>query len=88
MTLQNQNSAIEIFNTFDKFSAFSGLKINKSKCEIAGIGAKNGALEVLPGVKNLNLNKNSAWILGVHFNYNASLYNTQFFLDVVQKMGL
>ena len=84
--IENQNSAVEIFNTFDKFSAFSGLKINKSKCEIAGIGAKNGALEVLPGVKNLNLNENSARILGVHFTYNTSLYNTRNFLDVVKKM--
>ena len=84
--IENQNSAVEIFNTFDKFSAFSGLKINKSKCEIAGIGTKNGALEVLPGVKNLNLNENSARILGVHFTYNTSLYNTRNFLDVVKKM--
>ena len=82
--IENQNSAIEIFNTFDKFSAFSGLKINKSKCEIAGIGAKNGALEVLPGVKNM-INENSARILGVHFTYNTSLYNTRNFLDVVKK---
>ena len=26
--------------TFDKFSLFSGLKINNAKCGIAGIGAK------------------------------------------------
>ena len=27
------SSAIEIFNTFDKFSEFSGLRLNRSKCE-------------------------------------------------------
>ena len=31
-------------NVFDTFSKFSGLKPNKSKCEIAGLGAlKRGA---------------------------------------------
>ena len=28
--------------TFDVFSTFSGLKPNKSKCEIAGLGALTG----------------------------------------------
>ena len=41
---KNKESAIEILNTFKIFSIYSGLKINKSKCELAGIGAKNGVL--------------------------------------------
>ena len=61
-------SASEIFNTFTNFSTFSGLKINKSKCEIAGIGAKRGVNGALSGVKNVKLNIESLKILGVHFS--------------------
>ena len=34
---------MEIMKVFDIFSLFSGLKPNKSKCEVAGIGALKGA---------------------------------------------
>ena len=37
--LKDTKSVIELMNIFDTFSKFSGLKPNKSKCEIAGIGA-------------------------------------------------
>ena len=30
---------MELMKTFNIFSTFSGLKLNKSKCEIAGLGA-------------------------------------------------
>ena len=40
--LRNEKSATEVIKTFDKFSLFSGLKINNAKCEIAGIGVKKG----------------------------------------------
>ena len=33
-----QTSVIEILKVFDNFSKISGLKLNKSKCEIAGLG--------------------------------------------------
>ena len=35
--VKNQTSAIEVLKVFDNFSKISGLKLNKSKCEIAGI---------------------------------------------------
>ena len=41
--IKNTSSVIEIFKTFEKCSEFSGLNVNKSKCEIAGIGVQNGA---------------------------------------------
>lgn len=47
--LKNTDSIYEILNTFDIFSEFSGLKINRSKCEIAGIGVKNGVKVALLG---------------------------------------
>ena len=37
--LTDTKSVIELMNIFDAFLKFSGLKPNKSKCEIAGIGA-------------------------------------------------
>ena len=40
--LKDTKSVIELMNIFDTLSTFSGLKPNKSKCEIAGIG-KRGA---------------------------------------------
>ena len=41
--LKNKKSVIEAFKILDEFSFFSGLKPNKEKCEVAGIGAKKGA---------------------------------------------
>jgi len=32
-----------IFVNFDKFAIFSGMKINQSKCELAGIGVRHGS---------------------------------------------
>ena len=37
--IKNQTSVIEILKVFDQISNISGLKPNKSKCEITGIGA-------------------------------------------------
>ena len=36
--VSDEDSAKEVMNAFDKFSLISGLKPNKTKCEIAGIG--------------------------------------------------
>ena len=37
--LKDEKSVMELMKTFNIFSTFSGLKLNKSKCEIAGLGA-------------------------------------------------
>ena len=44
--LQNEKSATEVLNNFDIMSQFSGLKVNKSKCKVAGIHerGKSGTL--------------------------------------------
>ena len=42
--LRNEKSATEVIKTFEKFSLYSGLKINNAKCEIAGTGVKKGTL--------------------------------------------
>ena len=41
--LKDKESLIEVMKVFHIFSSFSGLKPNKSKCEVAGIGALKGA---------------------------------------------
>ena len=35
--LKDKKSVKKVMNVFDTFSIYSGLKLNKSKCEIAGI---------------------------------------------------
>ena len=45
--MKNINFATEIIKTFD----FSGLKINKAKYEIAGIGVLKGVKLALCGMK-------------------------------------
>ena len=79
-------SVHEIFKTFDLFSKYSGLKANVSKCEIAGIGVKNGAQLALLGLRNINLNDDSIRILGVHFSYNSLIYKEKNFQTVVETM--
>ena len=40
--LKDVKSSIDLINIFDTFSKFSGLKPNKSKCGIGGVGALKG----------------------------------------------
>ena len=84
--IKDEKSAIEIFNTFDIFSKYSGLKINRSKCEIAGIGVKNGVKTALLGTKSVNLNTEHIKILGVCFTYNNDLFIEKNYTEVVKKM--
>ena len=84
--IKNESSAKEIFKTFEIFSKYSGLKVNKSKCEIAGIGVKSGVQTALLGTKNVNLNSEHLRILGVNFTYNHQIYVEKNFLEVVEKI--
>ena len=45
--IKNQADVIDILKAFGNFSKVSGLKPNKSKCEIARIGALKGVRMVL-----------------------------------------
>ena len=53
--LKDKKSLIEVMKVFDIFSSFSGLKPNKSICEVAGIGALKEAKLALFGMKNIDL---------------------------------
>ena len=60
-------------NIFDTFSKFSGLKPNKSKCEIAGIGTLKGVQVTLCDMRCIDLVSNIVKILGIYYSYNEKL---------------
>ena len=84
--LQNEKSSTEVLNNFNIMSQFSGLKINKSKCEVEGIGVMNGVKVALCGVECVKLLTNSIKILGRYFSYNKKIENENNFLDHIAKL--
>ena len=78
--VKNRTSVIEILKVFNNifkknltiFLTISGLKPNKPKCEIAGIGALKGVRVALCGMQCINLNEEIGKILGIHFSYNKN----------------
>ena len=84
--LKDRNSIIELMNELNTFSNFSGLKPNKTKCEIAGIGVLNGVQVTLCGVKCVDLNIETVKILGVDFSYNKNLEQDKKFSDHIIKI--
>ena len=56
--LKDRNSIIELMSELNTFSKFSGLKPNKTKCEIACIGVLNGIQVPLCGMKCIQIHKN------------------------------
>ena len=84
--LKDRNSIIELMNELNTFSNFSGLKPNKTKCEIAGIGVLNGVQVALCGMKCVNLNNETVKILGVHFSYNKNLEQDKNFSEHILKI--
>ena len=68
--VKNQTSAIEVLKVFDNFSKISGHKLNKSKCEIAGICALKVVRVAHCSMQYINLNEKNVDILGIHFPYN------------------
>ena len=60
-------------NIFDTFLKSSGLKPNKSKCEIAGIGGLKGVQVALCGMRCVDFVSNIVKILGIYYSYNEKL---------------
>ena len=81
--LKDKESLIEVMKVFDIFSVFSGLKPNKFKCEVAGIGALKGAKMALRGMKCIDLRLNTLKILGIHISYNTKIENDENFLKQI-----
>ena len=84
--LKDKESVKKVMNVFDTFSIYSGLKPNKSKCEIAGIGVLKGVSVELCGMKCIDLTKNSVKILGIHFSYNKKIENEENFIKLIKKI--
>ena len=75
--------------TFDKFSLFSGVKINNAKFEIGGIGVKKGVKMVLCRMKCIHLTGDVIKILDIYFSYNKRLEQERKFLKhivTIQKI--
>ena len=68
--LENTESVTNLLEVFKHFSQFSGLKPNKSKCEIAGIGVLKGVKVTLCGMRCVNLLEDTIKILGIRYSYN------------------
>ena len=66
--LRDRKSVIELMNELNAFPNFSGLKPNKTKCEIASIGVLNRVQVALClcGKKCVILNNEIVKILGFH----------------------
>ena len=84
--LKDKESIQKVMNVFDTFSIYSGLKPNKSKCKIAGIGALKGVSLELCGMECIDLTKNSVKILGIHFSYNKKIENEENFIKIIKKI--
>ena len=84
--LQNKNSVKVLMEVFHSFSIFSGLKPNKNKCEIAGVGVLKGVNVALCGMKCINLTQNTIKILGIHYSYNQTLENEENFKNHITQI--
>ena len=73
-------------NAFDKFSLVSGLKPNKAKCEIAGIGVLKGVLLALCRMDCIDLTKKTLKMLGIHFSFNKKPETEEKFIRHVRKI--
>ena len=71
--LKDRKSVTKLINELNTFSKFSGLKPNKTKCEILGIGILNEIQVALCGMNYVNLNNKTVNILGVRLSYNKNL---------------
>ena len=86
--LKDKESVRKVMNVSDTFSIYSGLKPNKSKCEIACIGVLKGVSMELYGMECIDLTKNSVKILGIHFFYNKKIENEENFIKLIKKLRM
>ena len=77
--LKDEKSLMELMKIFDIFSAFSGLRPSKSKCEIARLDALKGVKLALCGMECIDLMFNAIKILGVNYSYDNNFENQEHF---------
>ena len=83
--LNNQTSVKNVLNDIETFSNFSGLRPNLDKCEIAGIGVLKN-VNVVCGMKNISLNKESVKILGLHISYDKKIQDDLNFTRTIKNL--
>ena len=84
--LKNTESVINLLEIFKLFSHFSGLKSNKSKFEIAGVGVLKGVKVTLCGMACVNQHENTIKILGIYYSYNKQLENDENLRKYIAKI--
>ena len=84
--LKNTESIINLLEIFKHFSQFSGLKPNKSKCEIAGTGVQKGVKVAFCSMRCVSLHEDIITILGIHYSYNKKLENDENFKKYIAKI--
>ena len=84
--LKDMKTVTEVMIIFDKFSFYSGLKPNRKKCEVAGIGVLKGVNLELCGMECVDLTKSFLKILGMHFSCNKILQNEKNFITHVKNI--
>ena len=84
--LKDEKSVIQLTKAFDIFLTFSGLKPNKSKCEIAGLGVLKGVKLALCGMECINLMFNVVKILGLYYLFDKNFENKENFINLVPKI--
>ena len=82
--LKDKESVKKLMEVFGTFSIYSGLKPNKSKCEIADIGVLKGVSMELCGMECVDLTKTLVKILGIHFSYDNE--NEENFIMLINKI--
>ena len=81
--LKHTESVINLLEIFKYFSQFSGLKPNKSTCEIAGIGVLKGVKVAICGMRCVNLHEETIKILEIHYSYNKQLEMTRILKSIL-----
>ena len=84
--LKDRKCIKELMNELNTFSQFSGLKPNKTKCEIAGILILHGVQVAICGMKYVNFNNKTVKVLGVHLSYNKNLEQDKNFCGHIVKI--
>ena len=86
--LKNTESVINLLEIFNHFLQFSGLKLSKSKCEIAVIGVLKGVKVALCDMRCVNLHEDTIKILGLIIRKINNLKMTTISKNTLQKLRM
>ena len=84
--LRNEKSGPEVIKIFDKFSLFSGVKINNAKSGIARISVKKGVKMALYGMECIDLTDDVIEIPDIYISYNKKIKQDKNLLNHIVKI--